>query len=101
MQECEGNYTELLNTNGIVSENTDLNKEMSGKIDFIAPIVLEGTTHYYVGLENSEDIFDLNMANNDLIGILKYQVGDDITFSYTEGYGLHQVKAIVTGKPKG
>lgn len=101
VQECEGNYTELLNTNGIVSENTDLNKEMSGKIDFIAPIVLEGTTHYYVGLENSEDIFDLNMANNDLIGILKYQVGDDITFSYTEGYGLHQVKAIVTGKPKG
>ena len=32
VQECERNYTELLNTNGIVSENTDLYKEISGKI---------------------------------------------------------------------
>ena len=39
--------------------NTDLYKEASGKIKAIAPIVLEGTTHYYICLENSEDIFDL------------------------------------------
>ena len=94
VQECEGNYTELLNTNGIVSENTELYKEASGKIDMIAPIVLEGTTHYYVGLENNEDIFDLDMSNKELIGILKYQAGDRVKFVYTEGYGLHQVKSL-------
>ena len=94
VQECERNYTELLNTNGIVSENTDLYKEASGKIKAIAPIVLEGTTHYYICLENSEDIFDLDLSNRDLIGIVRYQVGDNIKFRYTEGYGLHQVKAL-------
>ena len=74
--------------------NTDLYKGASGKIKAIAPIVLEGTTHYYICLENSEDIFDLDLSNRDLIGIVRYQVGDNIKFRYTEGYGLHQVKAL-------
>ncbi len=42
VQECEGNYTQLLNTNGIVSENAEMYKEASGRIVSIAPIVLEG-----------------------------------------------------------
>ena len=94
VQECERNYTELLNTNGIVSENTDLYKEISGKIKTISPVVLEGTTHYYICLENSEDIFDVDLSMRDLIGIVRYQVGDNVKFRYTEGYGLHLVKAL-------
>ncbi len=94
VQECERNYTELLNTNGIVSENTDLYKEASGRIKTIAPVVLEGTTHYYICLENSGDIFDLDLSNRDLISIVRYQAGDSVKFKYTEGYGLHQVKAM-------
>lgn len=94
VQECERNYTELLNTNGIVSENTDLYKEISGKIKTISPVVLEGTTHYYICLENNEDIFDVDLSIRDLIGIVRYQVGDNVKFRYTEGYGLHLVKAL-------
>lgn len=94
VQECEGNYTELLNTNGIVSENTELYKDISGKIESISPIVLEGTTHYYICLENSEDIFDVDMSDQTLIHIVKYQPGDTVKFRYTEGYGLHQVKVM-------
>lgn len=94
VQECEGNYTELLNTNGIVSENAELYKDISGKIESISPIVLEGTTHYYICLENSEDIFDVDMSDQTLIAIVKYQPGDTVKFRYTEGYGLHQVKVL-------
>lgn len=94
VQECERNYTELLNTNGIVSENTEFDKEIAGKIKTISPVVLEGTTHYYICLENSNDIFDVDMSLKDLIGIVKYQAGDQVKFTYTEGYGLHQVKSI-------
>lgn len=94
VQECERNYTELLNTNGIVSENTELYKDISGKIASISPIVLEGTTHYYICLENNEDIFDVDMSDQNLIGIVKYQPGDTVKFRYTEGYGLHQVKVL-------
>lgn len=94
VQECERNYTELLNTNGIVSENTELYKDVSGTIASISPIVLEGTTHYYICLENNEDIFDVDMSDQSLIGIVKYQPGDTVKFRYTEGYGLHQVKVL-------
>ncbi len=94
VQECEGNYTDLLNTNGIVSENAELYKEVTGRIAAISPIVLEGTTHYYICLENKEDIFDLDMSDEELIGIVRYQAGDVVTLKYAEGYGLHPVRAV-------
>lgn len=94
VQECERNYTELLSTNGIVSENTEQYKEATGKIQSISPIVLEGTTHYYICLENKEDIYDVDMSDRNLIGIVRYQPGDHVKLKYLEGYGLHQVKEI-------
>ena len=94
VQECERNYTELLSTNGIVAENVELYKEIFGKIKTISPIVLEGTTHYYLCLENNEDIFDLDMSDTNLISIVKYQAGDNVKFKYQEGYGIHVVKEI-------
>jgi len=94
IQECEKNYNELLNTNGIVSPNADKFKTASGKITAIAPIVIEGTSHYYICLDGTEDIFDVNMSDENLIGIIRYQVGDMINLNYLEGYGLHSVKTI-------
>ncbi|MDE7286671.1 MAG: CvpA family protein, partial [Lachnospiraceae bacterium] len=94
VQECEKNYTELLSTNGIVSSSSDLGKSVTGKIESISPIVLEGNTHYYICLENKEDIFDVNLADSSLIQIVRYQTGDTITLEYLEGYGLNEVSAI-------
>lgn len=94
VQECEKNYTELLKTNGIVSSLAETVKSVTGRIESISPVVLEGNTHYYICLENSEDIFDIDMRDTTLIKIIKYQIGDTVTFEYMEGYGLDQVKAI-------
>ena len=94
IRECEKNYSELLNTNGIVSQNKDALKQSSSKITAIAPVVLEGTTHYYLCMEGSEDIYDVDMSEEALIGIIRYGEGDRISVSYTEGYGLHEVEEI-------
>lgn len=94
IQECEKNYTSLLSTNGIVNENVESFKSISGEILSLAPVVLDGTTHYYMCLKNSEDIFDINMEEEKLISIVKYNVGDRISLKYEEGYGLHPVKVI-------
>ena len=94
IRECEKNYSELLNTNGIVSQNKDALKQISGKITAIATVVLEGTTHYYLCMEGSEDIYDVDMSEEALIGIIRYGEGDRISVSYTEGYGLHEVEEI-------
>lgn len=91
VQECERNYTQLLGTNGIVSESAAAGKNASGKIESISPIVLEGNTHYYLCLEGQEDIYDIDMSNASLIQIIRYQPGDKITLEYREGYGLNEV----------
>lgn len=94
LKECEKNYTELLNTNGIVSSMAEELKSITGQIKSISPIVLEGNTHYYICLENSDDIFDLDMQDKSLIQIVKYQVGDQVVFEYLNEYGINQVKSI-------
>jgi len=94
VQECERNYMELLNTNGIISSKTQEWKKTGGIITALAPVVLEGTTHYYICIEGSADIFDVNLSREELLPVIRYQIGDRIELSYTEGYGLHEVVEI-------
>lgn len=94
IQECEKNYHSLLDNNGIVSPNAAAFKNITGTIKTISPVVLEGTTHYYICVSGSEDIFDIDMSDEELIQIVKYAVGDRISLQYAEGFGLHSVKSI-------
>ena len=94
IQECEKNYSGRLNTNGIVSRNAETLKEINGVIAAVAPVVLEGNTHYYICLEGVDAVFDVDMSDEKLIGVIRYREGDRISLGYTEGYGLHSVKEI-------
>lgn len=86
IRECEKNYLELLATNGIRVENTQVqSNRITGNITSYAAIVIDGNTHYYVCLDNSEEIFDMDMSNERLIGIIRYQEGDRVTFFYEDG----------------
>lgn len=91
VQECERNYTGLLSTNGIVSESASAGKSVSGKIESISPVVLEGNTHYYLCLEGRDEIYDIDLSNAALLQMIRYQEGDSITLEYREGYGLNEV----------
>lgn len=95
VKECEKEYVQLLSTNGITASNTSNYKSITGRIMTIKPIVIEGTTHYYICIENSEDIFDIDMSNKELLPIVKYIEGDTITLQYVDDYGLNPVKTIV------
>jgi len=97
VKECEKAYVSLLATNGIseVKENSDIFETISGKISAIAPIVIEGNTHYYIALENSDRLFDINMSDENLIAIIRYQIGDMIELTYSpEENGLQTVTQI-------
>lgn len=91
VRECEKNYNELLSTNGIVSEVSSDAKEASGVIEVISPVVIEGNTHYYICLQGQDDIFDVNINDQNLTGIIRLKEGDRIRLLYEEGYGLNQV----------
>lgn len=89
IKECERNYLELLRTNGIQAENTQTeNAQIKGTIESIAAVVIDNNTHYYLCLEGIEEIYDINMTDETLIGIIRYQAGDSITIYYKGGESL-------------
>lgn len=92
--ECEEQYNELLFDNGVkkVEEDTREVEEITGVITKIAQGVVEGNSHYYIMVENSNDIFDVPVK--DFIGIIRYNVGDEITLGYKEGEESNIVVAI-------
>ncbi len=85
VKECEKAYVTLLSTNGIAEVKSDQSvyETVTGKITAIAPVVVEGNTHYYVALENKEKIFDVDLSDTKLIGIIRYREGDMIEMVYS------------------
>lgn len=96
VKDCEKSYVELLSTNGISKNNTsDIYESIQGTITTIAPVVIEGNTHYYIGIDNSEDLFDVDISDTSLVQAVRFVVGDTITMEYVkEDSGLDVVKTI-------
>lgn len=94
IEECEKDYKELLSTNGIVSQSQGERLEISGAIELIAPVVIDGSTHYYIGITGSDELFDVDISDEGLYGIVRYKEGDRISLVYTENYGLNPVQEI-------
>ena len=90
--DCEKSYLSLMKTNNITSVDTSASKKRSGTIARIAEAVIDGNTHYYLLLEGSDVIYDVNLA--EFIGIVRYNVGDRITLEYMEGTDTSQVIGI-------
>ncbi|SCP95262.1 hypothetical protein [Anaerobium acetethylicum] len=91
--ECEKIYSKLLVSSGISSTaDSDIMKK-TGIISRIAQSVIEGNSHYYIMLEGSRDIFDVDVA--DLVGIIRYAEGDTITIEYAVGKETNEVISIV------
>ena len=97
VKQWEQAYLDLLKTNGITksNESLDLYENITGTITAVAPVVIDGNTHYYVALDKENVLFDLDMSDTSLLDIIRYQVGDKITMSYSkENSEIYTVKAI-------
>ena len=65
---------------------------MTGIISKIVPNVVDGNSHYYIMLEGTEEIFDVLVS--DMVEIIKYEMGHEITMEYEEGKEIHRVISI-------
>jgi uncharacterized membrane protein SirB2 len=92
VSECEKIYLEQMKLNGIGVEDTSKLPKVTGAIKKIAEGVVAGNSHYYILLNNSNEIFDVTVA--DFIQIITYDVGDTITFLYTTGTKSNTVLGI-------
>lgn len=92
--QCEENYLELLLSNGVKEEEKDTREvlEISGKITKIAQAVLDGTSHYYLMVEGSEEIFDASVV--DFIDVVRCEVGQEITMEYKKGEKANTVMSL-------
>lgn len=96
VKECEKNYSALLSTNGIVSRQEAELKRASGVIEVIAPVVIEGNTHYYICLQGNDLIFDADLSMDGLYGVIRLKEGDRVTIDYESGYDLQTVVTVQT-----
>ncbi|MDE6420221.1 MAG: CvpA family protein [Lachnospiraceae bacterium] len=95
VRECERNYRELLRTNGIEAESGETQSmSVSGTIESYASVVIDGNTHFYLCLNGLDVIFDFDMTNEELLGIIRYQEGDEVTVRYEDTGSLRKT---VTG----
>ena len=94
VSECEEEYQKLLLKEGIQQEEADTREilTLSGAITKIAQGVVDGNSHYYLMIEGSEEIFDVSVV--DLIQIIKYEVGQQITVEYKVGSRVNTVLSV-------
>ena len=84
VSQCEENYLELLFSNGVKEAEKDTRevKKVTGSITKIAQAVIDGTSHYYIMVEGSEDIFDISVV--DFIDVVRCEVGQEVVMEYKE-----------------
>lgn len=92
VNECEKTYLELMKTSGISVTDTTKLPKITGSITKISDCVVDGNTHYYILLNSSDEIFDVVV--NDFINIIKYNIGDNVTFTYSAGSASNTVLGI-------
>ena len=92
IKECEKLYLAKLKDDNIITEDTGAQLTISGYISKISDVVIDGNSHYYILLQGNDEIFDVNVSK--FPQIIKYNVGDSISFSYSAGSSYNTVDEI-------
>lgn len=88
--ECEKAYRNLMAGNGIDTIDTNKALKASGTITMLKDIVVDGDTYFYLMLDGSDELFEVEVKNH--LGILKKQIGETVSLEYvTEADGVNAV----------
>lgn len=82
--ECEEAYTKLMYKNKLIKEETAKTElKISGTVEKIAPVVLDGDSHYYLLLSEQDYIFDVPVKQ--VKEVLFVTEGQNVTLTYEQG----------------
>ena len=86
VEECQEAYLGMLAADGLLDEDeaadASATREVTGTVARVAQAVIDGNSHFYVTLEGDATIYDFALP--DLVGIVTYQAGDEISFRCVE-----------------
>lgn len=96
VSDCQKTYKALLATNGAITGDVDadVGDTATGTISHLAQGVVEGNSHFYITLEGDDRIYDFALPG--LVEVVTYDVGDEISFTYTESDPTCIVTGLVT-----
>lgn len=94
VSQCEENYLELLFSSGVKEAEKDTREVLTaeGEITKIAQAVIDGTSHYYLMITDSEDIFDISVV--DFIDVVRCEEGQSVVLEYKEGEKANTVLSL-------
>lgn len=92
--ECQKNYQALLTREGINISGGSVNSgnQVTGTIATLMTAVVDSNTHVYFTISGDAHIYDAALPG--LMQIVKYKVGDSISFTYSEGDQSNTVTSI-------
>ncbi len=93
---CEQTYIKMLKASGGSVSDPQGSEKITGEIQRIAQGVIEGNTHFYLVLEDSDLIFDVPLTDH--MEVLRCDVGDQITLEYTEGEPVSTVLSLTVSE---
>lgn len=93
---CEQTYVKLLKAGGSAASDEQGTQKIQGTIQRIAQAVIEGNTHFYLTLENSDLIFDVPLT--DYMEAIRCDVGDEVTIEYSPGDPVCTTLSLTTGE---
>lgn len=98
VSECEEAYTKLMYQSGIKEEAADTREVLTaeGKIAKIAQGVVDGNSHYYIMLEDDDQIYDISVV--EFIDVIRYDVGDTVKVEYKENANTNMVLSLTGSK---
>lgn len=82
VEECERAYLELIGAEEMTANEMEEAFQVTGRIQSLTQIVLDGNSHYYVILEGNLRIFDIPVAQ--FPQIIRYSEGNSITLRYLD-----------------
>ena len=82
VEECERAYLELIGAEEMTANEIEEAFQVTGRIQSLTQIVLDGNSHYYVILEGNLRIFDIPVAQ--FPQIIRYSEGNSITLRYLD-----------------
>lgn len=87
--ECEKAYVSMMADNGITVPQEKAQQSVTGTIAKITQTVIGGNSHFLIMLDGSDEIYDVSVA--DFISVIRYNIGDTVTFAYEQGDGCQTV----------
>ena len=82
INEAYSQYLEMSADDAQISVDTEDLRTLEAVVTSVSTAVIEGNTHYYIQVENSDHIFTASIQNDNILAVIK--AGDTISIKYID-----------------